>query len=314
MAIGISQTLLRACAWRLVLWVLIFAGCSEDDVIPPRVSDAEVIYIPVVVHVVYSNPVYNISDEKIKSQIQVLNEDFNLRNGDRHLIPPEFKSLAANIGIEFRLATVDPTGKPTNGVTRTSSQVSGWDGVLHPDTSIEELRLYFTALGGQDAWPTDRYLNIWVSELSNRFDELGMAGYAHLPGKTDPRIDGVVIDPRAFGTIEPLALGHRGGRTATHEVGHWLNLKHIFGVDSNCASLDEVADTPAAAQAYQGTPSYPQHSCGSSDMFMNFMDLVDDDAMHLFTLGQRERMRANFHLGGARRALYENNRGATFAK
>ncbi len=314
MVVDILQAWRRTWACRLMLLVLMFTGCSEEDVIPPRVSEAEVIYIPVVVHVVYSDPVYNISNEKINSQIQVLNEDFNLRNEDRHLIPAEFKSLAANIGIEFRLATVDPTGMPISGITRTFSQVSGWDGVLHPDSSIEELKLFFTALGGQDAWPTDRYLNIWVSELSNRFGDLGMAGYAQLPGKTDPRIDGIVIDPRAFGTRVPLASGHRGGRTATHEVGHWLNLKHIFGVDSNCTSLDEVADTPAAAQAYQGTPTYPQISCGNSNMYMNFMDLVDDNAMHLFTLGQRERMRANFHLGGARRALYEHNLGATFVK
>ena len=214
----------------------------------------------------------------------------------------------ADVGIEFELATIDPAGQPTNGITRTASNVNGWDGIASPERSVEDRALYFTTKGGHDAWPTDRYLNIWVAELSNRFGELGLAGYAQLPGQSDPRIDGIVVDPRVFGTLSPLAEGHTLGRTTTHEIGHWLNLKHIFGVDANCLSLHEVEDTPPAANAYNGKPTFPQISCGTNSMFMNFMDLVHDDAMFMFTNGQRSRMRSVFLEGGPRRALYLNSK------
>jgi hypothetical protein len=166
---------------------------------------------------------------------------------------------------------------------------------------VEALKLYFTEKGGRDAWPTDHYLNIWVADLSDRRGGLALAGYAHMPG-ADSRIDGVVIDPRAFGTLPPLVDEHRLGRTATHEVGHWLNLLHIFA-NQDCQSADGVDDTPAAAGPYTGSPAYPQQSCGQSSMFMNFMDWVDDGSMYLFTKGQRERMRAVFAEGGGRHTL-----------
>ncbi len=96
------------------------------------------------------------------------------------------------------------------------------------------------------------------------------------------------------------------GRTATHEIGHWLGLYHIFGADGNCEEGDGIDDTPPQFSQYQGKPIHPQSSCGSNDMFMNFMDYVDDDAMHMFTKGQRDKMRSNFHSDGARHDLYLN--------
>jgi len=275
----------------------------NDDT--PRPTDDEVIRIPVVVHVIYSDDTYNISPEKIYSQIAVLNEDFNKLNPDHTKTPEEFSDLVADVGIEFHLATTDPSGQPTDGITRTYSEIDGWSGRSVTDVPVEDLALYHTDQGGHDAWPSDRYLNIWVSEMSNRLGDVGLPGYAQFPGG-DARIDGVVIDPRVFGTLAPLVESQSLGRTATHEIGHWLNLLHIYAGNDSCDSSDLVDDTPSARSQYGGTPSYPQTSCGSTDITMNFMDYVDDDAMYMFTHGQKMRMRDVFSNGGGREQLYKN--------
>ncbi|WP_207435181.1 zinc metalloprotease [Sabulibacter ruber] len=297
--------------WR-ILYLLTLAsllfGCDKEDPAPfAGLTEEEVIQIPVVVHVIYAEDAFNVSDQKIASQLKVLNEDFRKRNPDHAKTPEEFKHLVADVGIEFVLATQDPEGKPTNGITRTYSTISGFDG--HGEHKpIDDRTLFFTSKGGHDAWPTDRYLNIWVVEMSDRHGNLGLAGYAHMPG-ADPRIDGVVIDPRTYGTLPPLTKENALGRTATHEIGHWLNLHHLNGQTPNgCNSTDLVDDTPPASDAYWGTPSYPQYSCGQSSLFMNFMDRVDDEAMYMFTKGQRARMRAVFAPDGKRHQLYLNSK------
>jgi hypothetical protein len=271
-------------------------------------TDDEIITIPIVVHVMYRNDEENITLEKIESQIQVLNEDFRKLNSDYTQSPDEFLPLIADVGIEFKLATIDPNGNATSGITRTySDDVDGWSGRnLLGTKTTEELSLFFTDSGGQDAWPSDHYLNIWVAEMNNRLGEFGLAGYAMSVG-SDPRIDGVVVETRAFGLHEPLIAYHSRGRTATHEIGHWLNLTHIFASNGNCDSTDGVDDTPTAQSQYSGFPVYPKTSCGSTDITMNFMDYVDDRAMYMFTKGQKERMRAVFKEGGGRNQLYLNS-------
>jgi len=265
----------------------------------------EVIRLPVVVHVIYTLELYNITPEKIRSQMVVINEDFTKQNVDHFKTPLEFTDLVANVGIEFELATLDPEGNPTTGVTRTYSELSGWDG-HDEDKPVEQRSLYFTDQGGHNAWPTDRYLNIWVAEMSDRHGRLGLAGYTRFPDVADPRIDGVVIDPRVFGSIEPLADAHALGRTATHEIGHWLDLHHIYRHNGDCEAGDEVDDTPTAMNQYIGVPVYPRSSCGSTDITMNYMDNVRDEAMYMFTNGQKKRMRAVFARGGPREGLYKN--------
>ncbi len=293
-----------------ILLVFILAiSCSTSDDTPskeaPTVPSNEVITIPIVVHVInYTPEPFEISDAKIQSQIVVLNEDFRKLNPDHVNTPDEFIDLVADIGIEFKLATVDPDGNATTGIIRTESTVIAGDGQDHGE-AIEERKLYFTDEGGQDAWPNDKYLNIWIADSSNHSGDLGLPGYANPPG-SDARIDGVVMDPRVFGTIEPLIAYNNKGRTATHEIGHWLNLIHIYAGQKNCDTSDEVDDTPTQYESYSGHPTHPQASCGSNDMFMNFMDYVADDAMTMFTLGQKERMRALFNEGGFRRQLYLN--------
>jgi hypothetical protein len=297
----------------LLLLILSFIlSCSKDDINPitetPIVPSTEVITIPIVVHVVnYTPDPFVISDEKIYSQIDVLNLDFRKLNPDHMNTPNEFKDLIVDVGIEFLLATVDPDGNPTTGIIRSKSSVLASDGQEEVFSAIEDRKLYFTEKGGQDAWPNDKYLNIWIADSSNYNGNLGLPGYANPPG-SDPRVDGVVMDPRVFGTLAPIIAYHNLGRTATHEIGHWLNLKHIFAGEESCDSSDLVDDTPTQYESYSGRPTQPQISCGSNDMFMNFMDYVADDAMYMFTTGQKERMRALFNEGGFRRELYLNSK------
>ncbi|MDO5979760.1 zinc metalloprotease [Flavivirga spongiicola] len=303
----------------IVLIVFCTASCSKDDNPPINspieegdVSFGEVITIPVVVHVVnYTPKPFIISDEKIQSQIDVLNQDFRKKNPDHIKTPNEFIDLVADVAIEFSLATIDPDGNPTSGIIRTEGNVIGFDGRdLTGEIPIEDLKLYFTEKGGQDAWPRDKYLNIWIADLSDYTGELGLAGYAQFPN-VDPRIDGVVIDPRVFGTLAPLNPGNELGRTATHEIGHWLNLRHIYGKNGDCEEGDLVDDTPNQKSQYSGSPTHPQNSCNSNDMFMNFMDYVSDQSMYMFTIGQKRRMRDLFNPGGLRRELYLNNKQKT---
>lgn len=250
----------------------------------------EVITIPVVVHVVFNSPNQNISDEQIASQIKILNADYRLQNPDIDLVPDPFKPLRADAMIEFQLAVRDPQGQPTTGITRTRTREASF-GVT------DEVK--FSSTGGQDAWPTDRYLNIWVCNLSN-----SILGYAQFPGGP-PETDGVVILYTAFGDIGTAASPFDKGRTTTHEVGHWLNLRHIWGDDFGaCTGSDDVEDTPNQANSNFGKPTFPRITCGNGpdgDMFMNYMDYVDDDAMFMFSIGQAARMRAT--LEGPRAAL-----------
>ncbi|MBP0904067.1 zinc metalloprotease [Mariniflexile gromovii] len=299
----------------LVFCIVLFNSCSEventsNGKLPSIIPEDEIISIPVVVHVVnYAPKPFEISDEKIKSQIEVLNKDFRKLNLDIINTPLEFIGLSADVGIEFYLAKKDPEGNSTTGIIRTTGEVTGWDGKTpsNVSTPITDLKLYFSDKGGQDSWPCNKYLNIWIADLSDHNGNLGLGGYAQFPGD-DPRIDGVVIDPRVFGVLPPLIANFDKGRTATHEIGHWLNLLHIYGKDGNCEVGDLVEDTPNQKSQYLGDPIHPQNSCGSNDMFMNFMDRVNDKSMCMFTIGQKERMRSLFNKGGARRELYLNSK------
>ncbi|PCI34754.1 MAG: zinc metalloprotease [Flavobacteriaceae bacterium] len=291
-----------------ILALLFVYSCDKDTDETPTPSP-KTITIPVVVHVVnYTPDPFVISDEKIKSQIETLNLDYRKKNSDYTKTPDEFSDLVADMDIEFKLATIDPNANPTTGIIRTTGNVTGFDGQdITGSTPVEDLKLYFTNKGGQDAWPSDSYLNIWIADLSDHSGNLSFLGYAQFPGG-DSRMDGVVIDPRVFGTLEPLEPGYELGRTATHEIGHWLNLHHVYGLNDTCDSSDFVADTPNQNSQYHGSPVHPQSSCGSNDLFMNFMDRVVDKSMYMFTKGQKQRVHALFEIDGLRRKLYENSK------
>ncbi|MBX3427561.1 MAG: zinc metalloprotease [Pirellulales bacterium] len=245
--------------------------------------------ITVVVHVVFRSAAENISDAQIKSQIDVLNKDFRAKNSDRSKTPPVWKGLTSDAMVEFSLATKDPSGKATTGITRTSTSTDGFG----DDDNVK-----FTQRGGIDAWPTNKYLNIWVCQLRG-----GLLGYAQFPGGPKAT-DGVVILSTAFGTKGTARAPFNKGRTTTHEIGHYLNLRHIWGDTEDCSGTDLVADTPNAVTPNYGKPTFPHVSCHNGphgDMFMNYMDYVDDDAMFMFTTGQVARMRMT--LDGPRKSL-----------
>jgi hypothetical protein len=250
---------------------------------------ARLITIPVVVHVVHRTAAENISDAQVKSQIKALNLDYRAKNPDKSKVPAAWKSLVIDANIEFALATTDPSGAPTTGITRTKTAASSFG----PENGVKAKKT-----GGIDPWPRDRYLNMWVCTLSQ-----SLLGYAQFPGGA-ARTDGVVILNTAFGTGGSAAAPFNKGRTATHEVGHFLNLRHIWGDRNDCTGNDFVADTPPARSANTGKPAFPHITCNNGptgDMFMNYMDYVDDDAMFMFTVGQVARMNAT--LAGPRKAL-----------
>ena len=241
---------------------------------------AKLITIPVVVHVVHRTDEENISDGQVKSQIAALNRDYRARNADKRKAPAVWKSLLTDSKVQFRLATKDPNGKRTSGITRTATTATSFG----PDDGVKAKKT-----GGVEPWPTDQYLNIWVCSLGD-----GLLGYAQFPGGP-AATDGVVILNTAFGTQGTATAPFNKGRTATHEVGHFLNLRHIWGDRNDCSGNDFVADTPVAQQANFGTPKFPHVTCNNGpngDMFMNYMDYVDDDAMFMFSAGQVTRMNA----------------------
>ena len=241
--------------------------------------------IPVVVHVVWNTTQQNLSEAQINSQIDVLNRDFRRTNLDVNSTPAVFLPLTADARIEFFLANVDPNGNPTNGITRRQTGSTSFS----DDDGIKS-----SATGGTDAWPASRYLNIWTApRLTSPIGDL--LGYAQFPGGP-AQTDGVVILHSAFGTNGTAAAPFNLGRTTTHEIGHWLNLNHIWGDDgTGCAGTDNVADTPNQGGSNFGAPTFPRISCSNGpngDMFMNYMDYVDDRAMFMFTAGQVTRMQA----------------------
>jgi len=252
-----------------------------------RINGETVIKIPVVVHVLYHTQNQKISDDIIRNQIKILNRDFRRRNPDTVLTPLTFRNIAADCEIEFQLATSDPRQFSTTGIIKKYTPVNTWE-------STDKMK--FDSEMGSDAWDSKKYLNIWVCSMG------GLAGYSTLPGG-DPKKDGVVVD---FGSFNANLSGsdYNMGRTAVHEVGHWLNLKHIWG-DSDCGD-DGISDTPKQEIYTVGCPTGVRISCNNGaagNMYMNYMDFTNDACMNMFSIGQKTRMRSLFAAGGVRESM-----------
>lgn len=250
-------------------------------------SSPEIIKIPVVFHILYHQPEENISMQRIQEQLDVLNRDFRRRNPDTIKTPGVFAPLAADMEIEFQLAKSDPMGKSTNGIVRRYTPVKQW---------MSDDKMKFSSEYGDNAWDSKSYLNIWVCNL---FDGLA---YSAFPG-SNPAIDGMVLNYRVVGNNSGYSQYDKG-RTAVHEVGHWLNLKHIWG-DVYCGD-DNVDDTPKQGTYTAGCPEGNRISCSNGpngDMYMNYMDFTGDACLNMFTQGQKQRARILFEPGGPRNSL-----------
>ncbi|TXI62529.1 MAG: zinc metalloprotease [Flavobacterium sp.] len=234
------------------------------------------IEIPVVVNVLYRTAAENISLTQIQSQIDVLNKDFNALNSDFNQVPTTFSGVKANVRITFVLdAVYRKSTKKTSWGTRDAMKKSSQGG-LNPTSPTTKLNLWVCTIGG------------------------GILGYAQFPGGSSAT-DGVVIDSKYLGTTGTATAPFNKGRTATHEVGHWMNLRHIWG-DATCGS-DLVSDTPTHNTANYGMPAFPHYSTCSGtpiEMTMNYMDYTDDAGMYMFSNGQKSRMLAIFASGGSR--------------
>lgn len=269
--------------------------------------------IPVVVHIVhYDNaPEQNLHDSIILNQIDIMNDDYNRWNADTVNMRSDFDEIAGSPKILFKLASVDPNGNPTNGITRTSTAVStfGDISILTQGnlSSVEAVKS--TIDGGIDPWDQSRYMNIWICNI----EIIGftpLLGYATPPanlpnwpgGTTAGMKDGVVLQFQAVGSNNPndLLLGGAThevlGRTATHEVGHYLGLRHIWG-DGGCSQQDGVDDTPNALEQSEGCDT-TANTCIDNingidlpDMVENYMDYSDEGCQNSFTKGQVDLMK-----------------------
>ena len=232
-------------------------------------AKVKLVTIKTVVNVVDKTTDQNISDAQIKSQFKAMNKDFRATNPDRNQTPTPWKGLVSDVRLQFKLVKV----------TRTKTTKSGF-GV---DDAVKK-----ASTGGIPPFSPKTHLNLWVCALTG-----GLLGYAQFPGGPTAT-DGVVINYRAFGTMGAAEAPFDKGRTATHEIGHYFNLRHIWGDTPDCSGSDMVADTPNCAGPNFGTPSWPVVTCNNGpngDMFMNYMDYTDDKAMFMFTAQQVIRMR-----------------------
>jgi len=251
---------------------------TQNALLTKRLVNGKIV-IPVVVNVLYRTAAENISDAQIQTQIDVLNKDYTATNSDFSSTPAEFASVAANVGITFELVKInrESTTKTSWGTTDTMKK---------------------TKRGGLDPTSPTTNLNLWVCTIGG-----GILGYAQFPGGA-AATDGVAIDSKYFGLSGTANYPYNLGRTASHEVGHWMNLRHIWG-DASCGD-DLVSDTPVAKTSNFGVPVYPYVSTclpAHNEMTMNYMDYTDDRGMFMFTNGQKSRMSALFVSGGARAAF-----------
>lgn len=253
------------------------AGTARRRQTTEDLRQASIVTIETVVHVLYNTPEQNVTTKQINSQISVLNKDFRATNPDRSATPDPFKGLVSDARIRFKLVNVTRT--------RTATEAFSHDDGMKRRSG-----------GGIAPFEPKTHMNIWVCALSG-----GLLGYAQFPGGPQAT-DGVVINYRAFGTTGTAQAPFNKGRTATHEVGHYLNLRHIWGDTPDCSGSDLVADTPNCAGPNFGAPAWPVVTCNNGpngDMFMNYMDYVDDEAMFMFTSQQVLRMRTTLEIARA---------------
>ena len=268
--------------------------------------DGDTILIPTVFHIIHNgDPIgnqENISEDLILAQLEQLNNDFQRRNSDTISTPQEFLGVAADTQIKFCLAMEDPTGAQTDGIVRTN--INTLQNVDEDDCWT--LDYVSNRIVSPTIWNRNFYLNIYtvfrIDEMdSNGCNIFSILGYGQLPGGP-ASTDAIVVSYFTTGSLDfpnpdvPQYLG----RTATHELGHWLNLDHPWGGSLSCGTDDLVDDTPVQESFTVGCPPFPIYDActtqGDGIMYMNFMDYSSDLCMNIFTEGQKERMRNSIFL------------------
>jgi PKD repeat protein len=260
-------------------------------------SSSTVKIIPVVFHIIHTNGNENISKAQVLDAVRIINEDFRKMNADTTFIVPDFKPIAADCQIEFRLAQLDPNGNCTDGITRTYSPLTHV-----ADDNVKDLI----------SWDNDMYLNIWVVNSIS----FGAGGYAYYPGSAPPGGEGIVVLHTQLGGTGTSCGSNFCERTLTHEIGHYFNLPHTWGSNNECGNADAcfdsdfVNDTPTTAGACQ-TCNLTQSTCGFLDNVQNYMDY--STCTRMFTQGQAQRMDAalNSTVGGRYFLWQPSNLAAT---
>lgn len=282
--------------------------------------------LPVIVHVIHNGEAigtgYNISNLQIKSQLDVLNEDYRNLNTDGVLTPTIYQPLRADMQVQFVPAKYDPSGNllPEPGVDRVNRNTKGWTAPPY-GTANGNTAYINNTIKPATSWDPSRYINIWVMDING-----GILGYAQFPDNTaglgglntiggSAATDGVVISYIAYGSRLKYPAGNYGsgtnpydrGRTLSHELGHWFSMRHIWGDDqgttNTCAGSDYVNDTPNQAIQNFGCPAFPQITCSNTgDMSMNYMDYSDDACLYMFTAGQKDRLQAVMSTNTPRRS------------
>ena len=216
-----------------------------------------ILTIPVVFHVLYTNATQNLPTDQILAQLSALNRDFRRQNADTILTPDRFKPISTDTEIEFCLATQKPDGQPTNGIIRVQTDIA----------NIGKTNKYYQPTqGGSQIWDPRYYLNIWVCEIDDT-----LLGFTYLPGEAQPNFDGVVLNYKICGDKTYIPAPFNMGRTLVHEVGHWLNLKHLWGPQEGCQFDDGITDTPDQATPNSKCPNAVVLSCNNGpngDMWM----------------------------------------------
>jgi hypothetical protein len=258
--------------------------------------------IKVVFHIVYSNNLVNLNDSFVYSQLDIMNECFNRTNPDTIYTRAIFKPVAGDAGIQFELATEDPNGNPSNGIVRMQTVENTFGSINSSLANSDKVKLSSV---GSVAWDTDKYLNIWVCDLSyNGIDRV--LGYAYPPtgvnnwngsnSFTTADKQGVVLHYKVVGKNNPSSLA-TGTKTAVHEVGHYLGLRHIWG-DGGCNIDDYMDDTPIAGVANQfcninTNTCFRTQQADMPDMIENYMDYTPGTCQNMFTNDQVAQMRSN---------------------